>query len=118
MVAITRPVEGPTKTERRRAPRNRPALRTVFRAAGSGGKPWLGLVWNVSPWGVGMLVSDPVGPGAVVSGELATTDAAARLPVGFRAAHVKRLQTGDYFVGGPFDRPLTADELRPFLGPA
>ena len=44
-----------------------------------------------------------------------TTDAGAALRVRFRIAHVRQLRTGDYFLGAQFDRPLSPDEMRPFV---
>jgi hypothetical protein len=35
-----------------------------------------------------------------------------------RVAHLRRLHTGDYFLGGHFQRALTPQELRPFVGDA
>jgi hypothetical protein len=77
--------------------------------------PRQGLVWNISLSGVSMLLPERVEPGTPLSGELVTTEDAGRLPVRMRVAHVCLLQTGDYFLGAQFDRPLTPDEMRPFL---
>ena len=36
--------------------------------------------------------------------------------VAFTVTHVSQLRTGDYVIGGPFDRALTPDDIRPFVG--
>ena len=102
--------------ERRVAPRRQPALGTVLRldAPGAGPAP-LGLVWNISTTGVSMLLSAPRDAGAALSGFLEGAGADAMLRVAMAVVHVKPLDTGDYMVGARFDRPLTADELRPFV---
>ena len=61
-----------------------------------------------------MLVSDPPERGTTIRGELATADGR-KLPAAFMVTHVSQLKTGDYVIGGPFDRALTPDELQPFV---
>ena len=102
-----------TRTERRTAVRRQPALGTIFRVTGS--TP--GLVWNISTGGVSLLVSNPPERGATMRGELATADGQT-LTATFRVTHVSQLRTGDYVIGGPFDRTMTADEIHPFVGPS
>ena len=63
-----------------------------------------------------MLLHDRLEPGETVRGELATAEQGYVLPVTLRVAHVARLRTGDYMVGGQFDRTLSAEEILPFLG--
>jgi hypothetical protein len=101
-----------TTREQRAWPRRQPALGTICRL-GSGN---LGLVWNISAGGVSMLVHERLEPGVTVQGELASSDEAFALPVRLRVAHVARLRTGDYVVGGQFDRLLAPEEMRPFVG--
>jgi hypothetical protein len=38
------------------------------------------------------------------------------LGLSLTVAHLYALRTGDYFVGGQFERPLSPQDLRPFLG--
>jgi hypothetical protein len=103
--------------ERRRAPRRQPTLGTVCRIpAAEGHGRLVGLVWNMSASGLSMLLNESLETGSAVPGELATVDGAVALPVTLKVAHVSRLKTGDYILGGQFDRPLTGDEMRPFLG--
>jgi hypothetical protein len=103
--------------ERRRLPRRQPTLGTVCRLeSGPDDVPRLGLVWNISPGGVSLLLDEPMEPGTSVRAELATLNEQTSLPVGMRVAHLTRLQTGDFCVGCQFDRELVADEIRPFLG--
>jgi hypothetical protein len=104
--------------ERRRAPRRQPALGTVLRLdAARDQEPRLGLVWNISASGLSLLLHEPVERGAALRGSLATADDAPFLPVEVRVAHVKRLRTGDYVLGGQFERPLLPDEIQRFVGP-
>ena len=97
-------------TERRLAARRQPALGTVFRMDGSAP----GLVWNISIGGVSLLVSTPPERGTTVRGKLATADGQMQV-VAFTVTHVSQLRTGDYVIGGPFDRALTPDDIRPFV---
>lgn len=106
-------VAAPPATDRRVAPRFRPAFGTVCRLGPTG----VGLVCNVSTSGVGMLVADPPAAGARLPGELSLEAGDATLAVGLRVVHVKRVETGDYFLGCQFDAPLAAEQLEPFLTP-
>jgi hypothetical protein len=104
--------------ERRRAPRRQPALGTFLRlelVAGQGKR--LGLVWNISASGISLLFNEALQAGAILHGDLATERGAA-LPVTMRVVHVSQLQTGDYILGCQFERPLSADDMRPFVAEA
>lgn len=103
--------------ERRLAPRRQPALGTVCRLAAAGGVDHgTGLVWNISTHGVSMLLHQRPEPGAALTAELRNANGTATLAVGLRVAHVSLLGTGDYMMGCQFARPLTSEEMRPFLG--
>jgi hypothetical protein len=102
-----------TTQELRAAARRQPALGTVCRLDPG---PGMGLVWNISEGGLSMLVQDAPMRGASVRGVLATSSDGFALPVGMRVAHVAKIATGDYVVGGQFDQRLAPDELRHFLG--
>lgn len=104
----------PPAAERRVAPRRQPAMGTLFRLDTDGG-PEIGLIWNISCSGVSMLRNEPPPAGTHLSGTLETMTDAHALRVGLTVVHVKKLDTGDYFVGAQFDRPLSDDELRPFV---
>jgi len=99
--------------DRRAAVRRQPTVGTVCRLDSKSGG--VGLVWNISTGGVSMLLSDSVDRGATVKGVLATATEEFSLPVSVRVTHVAPLQAGDYLVGGQFDRPLRADEMRHFV---
>lgn len=104
-------------TERRVAPRRQPTLGTVCHLAGEDGEDLgLGLVWNLSSSGVSMLLSKTFRPGMVLRGRLRTADAGTDLPFQMRVAHVAQLRTGDYILGGEFQRTLAPEEMQPFLG--
>jgi len=106
----------PKAAERRSAVRRQPTLGTVCRLEGTDdGKSGVGLVWNISTTGVSMLFNARLDRGATVKSVLATTNDGFTLPVTLRVAHVAKLQTGDYLIGGQFDRALSADEMRHFL---
>ena len=98
--------------ERRVAVRRKPAVGTVCRFDGP---PGLGLIWNISTSGISMLLSETAAAGSHLEGWLETVDGDDMVLVGLRVAHARRIETGDYFVGAAFDRPLTDDELRPFV---
>jgi len=76
----------------------------------------MGLVWNISSNGISMLMSQPLDPGTTIQAELRTTNDAFALPLSFRVAHVSRLRTGDFMLGGQFTKRLASEEMRPFLG--
>src|SRR5205807_2825510 len=59
------PAARPPMTDRRAAPRFRPAHGTVCRLDAT-----VGLVWDLSTSGVSILVADPPKPGEYVAGEL------------------------------------------------
>jgi hypothetical protein len=107
-------------SERRVAPRFQPSFGTVCRFTCSNGevRPAIGLVWNISETGVSMLTSDPPKAGTEVAAELGGEDGGLGMPIVFRVVHVRPMETGDYFLGARFTRPLDVDEIRPFLGPA
>jgi hypothetical protein len=100
--------------ERRVAPRRQPAMGALFRID-TDGPPEIGLIWNISRSGVSMLRNDPPAAGDRLTGLLETMTDAHAMRVGLTVVHVKKLDTGDYFVGGHFDRPLTDEQLRPFV---
>lgn len=106
-------------TERRVAPRRQPTFGTICQFSNGPGKnARTGLVWNISTSGVSMLLHEPCPAGEELNGQLKTVDDRAVLPVSFRVAHVRQLQTGDYLIAGPFRRSLSSDEMNPFLSAA
>jgi hypothetical protein len=107
-------VESPSG-ERRIAIRQ-PAVGTVCRLDAAGEDRSTALVWNISASGVSMLVPKPIEPGSGVTGVLETIRGRHPLPVNMHVVHVKLLETGDYWMGAHFDRPLTRAEMKPFVG--
>lgn len=104
-------------SDRRRALRRQPAQGTTCQlATGAGENIGLGLVWNISTSGVSMLLAAPLQPGTHVHGELTAADGRTMLGMSLKVAHLHPLRTGDYMLGGQFERPLTPQDLRPFLG--
>jgi hypothetical protein len=101
-----------SQSERRAATRRQAAVGTVCRLDPG---PGLGLVWNISSSGVSFLVHEALTRGASIRGVLATADDGVALPINLRVAHVALLRTGDYLVGGQFDRPLAPEQMQPFL---
>jgi len=77
--------------------------------------PEIGLIWNISRTGVSMLRNEPPAGGAKITGLLETMTDAHALRVGLTVVHVKKLDTGDYFVGAHFDHPLSDEQMRPFV---
>jgi hypothetical protein len=106
-------------TERRVAPRFRPAFGTVYRIAPhNGGPATVGLVWNISETGVSMLLAEPPECGTRLDGELTPeTGGGPALAIAVRVVHVHEMPNGDSFLGAQFARPLTPDELQAFLAP-
>lgn len=102
---------------RRVAPRLQPAFLTVYHLEPGPNGAGLALVWNISASGIGMLVPEPRDAGAILRGRLATEDGRHSLPIDLEIVHVRKVQTGDYFIGGRFARPLSKSDLAPFLTP-
>ena len=102
-------------SERRVAPRRQPAMGTVCRLTNGHDTDDIGLVWNISTTGISMLLHDPRETGNHLEGTLETMDDGPSLPIAMRVVHVKRLETGDYFLGAHFDRPITEDQMQPFV---
>ena len=106
----------PATTERRHSPRRQPTLGTTCRLMSQAGKSLgVGLVWNISASGVSMFVGTKLDPGTELKGELFASETRDALALTLRVAHLAKLLTGDYFIGGQFERPLTEQELRPFV---
>lgn len=113
------PAPAATTSERRIAPRRQPTMGTVLRLdSPDSGPPALALVWNISATGISMLLHAPRAAGSELSGFLETMDSEAMLRLTMKVVHVKTLDTGDFFIGAHFDRPLTADEIKPFVADA
>ena len=113
---MSAPVAPSPPTDRRVAPRRQPAMGAICRLdPGDGGPAAIVLVWNISMTGISVLAAGPRPTGAVLTGFLEQTEGEHMLRVAMRVIHAKLLGTGDYFLGAHFDRPLTADELKPFV---
>jgi hypothetical protein len=80
-----------------------------------GGPAALALVWNISSSGISVLVADPRPTGTLLCGFLEKTEGDHMHRVAMRVIHMKKLDTGDYFLGAHFDQAMTADELKPFV---
>ncbi|QJW98304.1 PilZ domain-containing protein [Frigoriglobus tundricola] len=111
------PTDSPSPpTDRRVAPRRQPALGAVCRLdSPDGGPSTLVLVWNISLTGISVLSAGPRSTGTALAGFLERTEGDHMLRIAMRVVHAKLLATGDYFLGAHFDRPLTEEELRPFV---
>lgn len=113
--AVTEPASASPSGERRIAHRQ-PAVGTVCRLDNATEQQSTALVWNISTSGVSMLVPKPLEPGSGVRGILETIRGRHPLPIDMHVVHVKQLETGDYWMGAHFDRPLTPTEMKPFVG--
>ena len=102
-----------TSAERRVAPRFQPAFGTVYRLNDTDDA----LVWNLSSTGVSMFVAAPPPQGTQVNGALVIQAGDAVVSVAVRVVHVKKVETGDFFVGAQFERPLGPEELALFQTP-
>jgi hypothetical protein len=105
--------------ERRVAQRYQPACGTVCQLdqEGFGDKAFVGLVWSISKTGMSMLVGSPPKAGSELPGRLSTEAGEHTLAVILRVIHIRPIQTGDYFVGAQFTRPLKLEEMQSFLLP-
>ena len=106
---------GNTNVDRRTAPRRQPAVGTVFRIEGDTEEHGYGLVWNISTSGISMLAPENPGCGAKLQGHIVTNDGRHRQPIAIQIVHIRRLETGDHFLGAQFQTPLTTEQMRPFL---
>lgn len=114
-MATTQTVQHPPG-ERRRAPRRQPTQGTVcYLESGDGEQHGMGLVWNISTTGISMLLGKSLEAGTEVRGDLLAPDGRNSLGLTLRVAHMYHLRTGDYFLGGQFQRPVTEQELQPFV---
>ncbi len=112
---LERPPVAVPRLERRRAPRRRPAHNTVCRLIDSDGEEiGCGLVWNLSASGVSMLLNVMLEPGDDVAATLINA-AGARVDLRLTVVHLSPLRTGDFVLGGQFDRTLDEAELFPFV---
>lgn len=75
----------------------------------------MGLVWNISETGISMLLPEPRARGARLSGQLVSNDRSRSLPIAFQVIHVRKIDSGDHFLGGQFEKRLTPEEMKPFL---
>lgn len=104
--------------DRRKTRRSLSAFGTVCHL--NGGTPRRrmdGLVWDLSTLGVGLLLSEQPTRGDQLEGELLTEAGTSLVSVSMRVAHVRRLSTGDFFVGAQFATPLTETDIAPFVTP-
>lgn len=105
--------------DRRVAPRFQPTYGTVCQIdlEGDPDPQSVGLVWNISKTGVCMLFGSAPKAGAELAGRLSTEAGDHMLRVVLRIVHIRPIQTGDYFVGAQFARPLKTEEIEAFLIP-
>jgi hypothetical protein len=103
-------------TDRRRAPRRQPAVGTVFCADGdpTSGRGF-GLVWNISTSGISMLTPQCPNCGDVIRGQIVSGDGRHQQAIVFEVVHRRQIKSGDHFLGGQFQSPLTDEQIRPFL---
>jgi hypothetical protein len=80
-----------------------------------GGPPALALIWNISTTGISMLLHEPREPGTTVSGILETMSNGHTMLIAARVVHIKKLATGDYYIGATFQSAITPEEMKPFV---
>ena len=113
---IATPAASIPAAERRIATRRQPAMGAICRLETTpDGKPEVGLLWNISTTGVSMLLHTPRPAGTVVTGVLETLTGNHTLAVTGRVVHIKKLETGDYFMGAHFTQPIADHEMKPFV---
>ena len=101
--------------ERRRAPRRQPTQGTTCHLVIPGGEPRTALVWNISTSGISMLLAEKIEAGKEIRGELCPARGDGSTPITLRITHVSRIRTGDYFLGAQFQKPLSQEQMNPFL---
>ena len=101
--------------DRRAKPRFQPTFGTTCRLLQA--SPQRGLVWDISIYGVGLLLPVEPAPGEVIPIELLTESGAAPISVPIQVVYRRKLSTGDYFVGARFERTLTEAEVEPLIAP-
>ncbi len=101
--------------ERRVTLRLQPAVNTVYRFETADGLPASGIVWNISTTGICILLPEAQPIGAVLTGSIGTTGGDHTHAIALKIVHSRRLEAGDYALGARFERPLTDDELKPFV---
>lgn len=102
----------PQDTDRRIKNRFQPAFGATCQYKNS-----TGLIWDISPEGLGLLLPFAPPLGETTSITLETETNPEVLSVRIEVAHVRSLSSGDYFVGARFERMLTGAEIEPFISP-
>jgi hypothetical protein len=100
---------------RRLKPRFAPTFGTICRLLHQPQKQ--GLVWDISVFGVGLLLGEAPEPGEWIPVELRTETDAAPISISIQAVYSRELTTGDYFVGAKFNRSLSEVEIEPLITP-
>ncbi len=104
-----------SRSERRIAKRLFPGAMTpceIQRGDGARQSAWL---HNLSLSGAGLLVDEEYLPGTLVRLLVVNAAHTFALTVELRVVRCQRIVNGDYFIGGPFTRPVTHEELVPFF---
>jgi serine/threonine protein kinase len=108
-------VSGQLRLDRRRDARYRPdavAMCEVLPTMGN--QPWRAMVNNVSAGGVNLRICQPgcpLRPGRLLDLALVKSSENLRVQVQLRITHSIEQESGDYEVGGTFDRPLDPREV-------
>jgi hypothetical protein len=96
--------------------RYKPAVNTVCRFDATNGEPQEpAIVWNISTSGICILSPELHPVGAVLNCSLGITGDDYRRPVTLRVVHCRQLESGEFALGARFERPLTDEELKPFV---
>jgi len=101
--------------ERRAARRLAPAQVTPCTLTTPGGAPSGGWVHNLSVKGIGILADQEHRPGTRLRVLIFNAAHVFALSVEVDVVRCIRLVTGEHFIGGQFRRPLSPDELGPFM---
>ncbi len=100
---------GSAPSDRRTKPRFQPAYGTTCRLISDAVQT--ALVWDVSAYGVGLLLASLPEAGAEIPVELHIEGGGSPIATAIRVTHIRPLSTGDYFAGARFARTLTEAEL-------
>jgi hypothetical protein len=76
---------------------------------------WLGRVRDISPCGIGLIMSRPFEPETVLIIELSAKPQGGACPLTARVVHATPETKGRWIIGCAFTQPLSQEEMRRFM---
>jgi hypothetical protein len=116
LAKITALAQRRLKVERREVKRLPPGQRTACLIRnGTSATPPAAAVQNLSVKGAGLLADREYAPGTLLPILLVNGSNTCAVALELNVVRCFRVVGGQWFVGGPFARPLTCEELIPFM---